>query len=151
MSEAKCVGWGVSMRNRIKRATLSNARQMRAAPTTFEKRLWYALHELNRDGYNFRRQVPFRGFILDFAEHGAKLAIELDGSPHQSADRQRHDEKRDEVLEKEGYFVLRVENGEIAETHDPVLEQIRRALESRLNLPPPGSLRHQFEHGARAV
>jgi very-short-patch-repair endonuclease len=109
---------------------------MRVAPTAFEKRLWTALRELNSEGYHFRRQVPFRGFILDFAEHGAKLAIELDGTSHRTADRQKHDARRDAMLEKEGYLVLRIENGEIAETLDPVLEQIRLALTSRVNVPP---------------
>jgi very-short-patch-repair endonuclease len=109
---------------------------MRAAPTAFEKRLWKALRELNAEVYHFRRQVPFRGFILDYAEHGAKLVIELDGSSHLEEDARTSDEQRDAVLEKEGYFVLRIDNGEIAETLDPVLEQIRRVLRDRANVPP---------------
>ncbi|HEY4114249.1 MAG TPA: endonuclease domain-containing protein [Rhizomicrobium sp.] len=124
------------MRNRVKRDTLANAREMRAAPTAFEKRLWNALRELNDEGYHFRRQVPFRGFILDFSEHRAKLAIELDGSSHQTPTRRKLDARRDAVLEKEGYLVLRIENGEIAETLDPVLQEIRRALKVRADLPP---------------
>jgi hypothetical protein len=46
------------MRNRVKRDTLANARQMRASPTAFEKRLWKAMRGLKAEGYHFRRQVP---------------------------------------------------------------------------------------------
>jgi very-short-patch-repair endonuclease len=109
---------------------------MRAAPTAFERRLWKALQELNREGYHFRRQVPFRGFILDYTEHRAKLAIELDGSSHLNDEAQRRDAQRDALLEKEGYLVLRIDNGDIAETLDPVLKQIRRVLKDRADVPP---------------
>jgi hypothetical protein len=70
------------MRTPLKPGTIGRARNLRTHTTDAERKLWYKLRELKALGYHFRRQVPFRSYILDFVEHSAKLVIELDGGQH---------------------------------------------------------------------
>jgi very-short-patch-repair endonuclease len=123
------------MRNRVKPETLGNARKLRVEPTVFEKLLWRELRQLNRKGHHFRRQVPFRGYILDFVEHGARLLIELDGVHHFDPDQARHDLRREGILEKEGYRLMHFENGEV-QWIGSLMSAICQELERRKTRPP---------------
>lgn len=58
---------------------------------------------------HFRRQVPIRHFITDFASHRAKLVIEVDGGQHSDA----ADSDRTRLIEIEGYRVLRFWNNDV--------------------------------------
>lgn len=116
---------------------IKRARQLRGALTDAEKKLWRKLRDLNRQGFHFRRQVPFRSYILDFAEHTARIAIELDGSQHGLPENAARDAVRDRLLASEGYRILRFWNDDVYENLDGVVEAIVREL----HRPPPGSLR----------
>ena len=89
------------MRTRLKPGTIDRARSLRQRATDPERKLWHTLRGLRAQGFHFRRQVPFRGYMLDFVEHSARIVIKLDES-HCDAD-----EVRDRVLFSEGYRVLR--------------------------------------------
>lgn len=115
---------------------ITRARELRAHPTEVERVLWYRLRELKAIGYRFRRQSPFRNYVLDFVEHRAKLVVELDGGQHGFPDRMRKDEKRDGLLRSEGYLVLRFWNSEINENPDGVIDAIARELTARDPHPP---------------
>ncbi len=84
-------------------------------------------------GHHFRRQVPFHGYFLDFAEHRARLVIKIDGSQHGTDEHQTRDAMRDLVLSREGYRVLRFWTGEVRDDMERVVESILRELEH----PPP--------------
>jgi very-short-patch-repair endonuclease len=86
---------------------------------------------LRRQGFHFRRQVPFRKYTLDFVEHRLKLAIELDGGQHADPEHRRRDEVRDAVLEREGYYTIRIWNGEIDTDMNGVMETVHRILKMR--------------------
>jgi very-short-patch-repair endonuclease len=116
---------------KLDRQTITRSREMRAHATDHERRLWHRLRELNRHGWHFRRQVPFRGYYLDFVEHQAKLVIELDGEQHGTATNSLRDAKRDAVIEREGYTVLRFWNHELNEDLERVVECIARELRKR--------------------
>jgi very-short-patch-repair endonuclease len=58
------------------------ARHLRKNMTPEEVKLWVNLKVLNKQGYNFRRQAPVDGYILDFAEFTQRLIIEIDGVIH---------------------------------------------------------------------
>ena len=85
-------------------------------------------------GVKFRRQEPFKEYILDFVSFEARLVIELDGSQH--AARRVEDDMRDMVLAQEGFRVLRFWDNEIFENLEGVLETISRHC---LTLPLPPS------------
>ena len=103
------------------------ARAMRKAPTEAEKKLWWHLrHRLPVSNTHFRRQVRIGRYIVDFASHGAKLVIEIDGGQH--AEQGAADAARTKVLESEGYRVVRFWNNEVLTNIDGVLEAIQSAL-----------------------
>jgi very-short-patch-repair endonuclease len=115
------------VRSRLKPEILGHARDLREKATGAEMKLWWKLRALKPLGFRFRRQVPFRNYILDFAEHRSKLVIELDGSQHGLKENRLYDERRDTLLRSEGYRVLRFWNGEIEENIDGVVDAIIRA------------------------
>jgi len=107
---------------------------MRRTPTEAEKRLWWHLRESFGPAH-FRRQVIVGGYIADFASHGAKLIIELDGGQH--AEQVRQDTERTRVLNANGYRVVRFWNNDVLENIEGVLESIRIALTTSTPTPDP--------------
>src|SRR3979490_1057110 len=132
------------MRTRFKPGTIDRARLFRKRATDAERKLWYILRGLRVQGFHFRRQDPFRGYILDFVEHSARLVVELDGS--QGAQHSATDEIRDRVLFSEGYRVLRFSNFDaltrpwgIAQSIVADVEDRRSGDEPKATLAPIGS------------
>jgi very-short-patch-repair endonuclease len=117
--------------------TFKRARAMRKALTPPEARLWVALKALRNDGFHFRRQAPFRGYILDFVCHSRRLVVEVDGASHDMT--AQHDMTRDAVLAREGYRTIRVSNSAVRDELSDVVEGIVRAL--HLRSPTRASLR----------
>ncbi len=103
-----------------------HARQMRFALTKSERLLWSALRGC-RLGTHFKRQVPVAGrYIADFLAPTRRLVIEVDGLSH--ARRQGADARRDAVLRRLGYQVLRLD-AELVERELPVaVARVREAL-----------------------
>jgi len=102
------------------------ARNLRAAATEAERKLWWHLrHRISTPGTHFRRQVRIGRYIVDFACHARRLVIEVDGSQHE---RSAADEKRTRVLEANGYRVLRYWNNDVLTNIDGVLEDIVSAI-----------------------
>ena len=83
--------------------------------------------------WHFRKQVPLRHFIADFASHRAKLVIEVDGGQHEAA----KDAPRTQVIQDEGYRVLRFWNNEVLGNPDGVWTMIEAALYERHPTPTP--------------
>ena len=73
----------------------------------------------------FRRQVPIRHFIVDFASHPARLFIEVDGGQHNET----VDAERTRIIEDEGYRVLRFWNDDVLGNPDGVWTLIEAALQ----------------------
>jgi very-short-patch-repair endonuclease len=99
------------------------ARRLRRDATLAEKRLWALLRQ-NFPEAHFRRQVPIRHYIADFASHRSKLVIEVDGGQHTS----EADLYRTEAIEAEGYRVVRFWNNEVLENSEGVLSVITGAV-----------------------
>lgn len=101
--------------------------------TEAERVLWRLLTESFPQHY-FRKQVPIRHYIADFASHRAKLIVEVDGGQHSA----ELDEPRTLILNGEGYRVLRFWNNEVLGNPDGVWSVIDRALhEHHPHLPSP--------------
>src|ERR1700688_1834965 len=111
------------------------ARQMRAEPTDAERMLWWHLRRrLKTPDTHFRRQVRIGRYIADFASHGARLVIEVDGGQH--ATQTDADMERTKALEANGYRVLRFWNNDVLTNIDGVLEEIQRAITTTPTLNP---------------
>ncbi len=113
--------------------THRQARSLRKQQTDAEAILWSHLRNRQMAGRKFRRQVPFLGYIADFASLEAKLIIEVDGGQH--AERAEEDGKRTRELEAAGYFVIRFWNHEVFENLGGVLLAIHAVLEPQSYIP----------------
>src|SRR6185436_11308134 len=91
----------------------NRAKQLRQSMTRAETLLWRYLKAHRVDGLGFRRQVPMRGYVADFACHSARLIVELDGESHDFESRQRSDQQRDAWFKSQGYTVLRFTNAQV--------------------------------------
>jgi very-short-patch-repair endonuclease len=58
------------------------AKQLRKESTDAERLLWSRLRAKQLAGIKFRRQEPFRQYVLDFVCYEKRLVIELDGGQH---------------------------------------------------------------------
>jgi very-short-patch-repair endonuclease len=79
---------------------------MRHNLTETEQALWRQLAG-GALGVAFKRQVPVDRYIVDFLAPARKLVVEVDGGVH--AVRRTRDARRDLVLRRLGYRVLRIE------------------------------------------
>jgi very-short-patch-repair endonuclease len=98
------------------------AAQMRHAPTASEARLFDALRA-GQLGVSFRRQVPLLGrFIADLLASEVRLIVEVDGfydSPRKAADA-----RRDRVLTRAGYTILRLDAQLVSLDADAAVAQV---------------------------
>jgi very-short-patch-repair endonuclease len=120
------------------------AKQLRQTMTRAETLLWRYVKAGRIDGLGFRRQVPIRNYIADFACFSAKLIIELDGESHDFEERQKTDRRRDAFFVSEGFRVLRFTNEQVMSNLEGVVETIRQAASSSARgLPPSPPLPHK--------
>ena len=117
---------------------MTRARYLRKNATDCERILWRHLRNRKFAAHKFRRQHPFDPYVLDFYCPVLKLAIELDGSGHDSLTREKYDQIREKFLAEQGIAVVRFWNHQVREELDSVLEAIWLALEQRsTNNPSP--------------
>jgi crossover junction endodeoxyribonuclease RuvC len=99
---------------------------MRASLTPSEQLLWARIRG-RRLGVVFRRQVPLLGrFIADFLAPAERLVVEVDGGHH--AEQARADARRDAVLGRGGYRVLRLSAAQVVHDIEAAVASVREAL-----------------------
>jgi very-short-patch-repair endonuclease len=101
---------------------------MRHEPTDTEAAMWRLLRDRRLSTHKFRRQVPFKSYILDFVCFDKRLVIEIDGSQHVESLR---DAARDTVLSDEGFSIARYWNNDVLQRPASVLEDILAKLAER--------------------
>ena len=115
----------MSKRNRyIEDEDLKETRRfLRSNQTRAEYVLWQELRG-EKLGYRFRRQVSVGRFIVDFYCHELKLIIEVDGWVHD--ERKDYDKWREQMLENQGYNVIRFSNDDVLFERERVLHQVKQ-------------------------
>jgi len=103
-------------------------RNLRKQQTRAEKKLWAAWRNRQVDGRKFRRQHSIGPFIVDFYCHQERLIVEVDGAVHDDPYRATYDSERQQVLEAEGYRVLRFANAMVRDHCDEVVARIGEAF-----------------------
>lgn len=98
------------------------ARELRRNMTLSEVLLWNELKQKQMLGFDFDRQKPIGGYIVDFYCKELLLAIEIDGKSH--FNKYDYDEKRQEELEKLGVKILRFEDIKVKRDILNVLREI---------------------------
>lgn len=111
--------------------TRSRARALRRDFTEAERILWSRLRAKQLGGWQFRAQHPVSPYIRDFAATRLKLAVELDGATHSTADERMNDARRTPFLESKGRTVLRFWNAEVYDNLDGVIASIGARLPPR--------------------
>ena len=109
---------------------LRRSQSLRKNMTKEERHLWYDF--LKEYPVQFKRQVPFGNYIVDFYCFQAKLVVELDGSQHCEPAEIAYDQKRTEYLESQGLTVLRISNLDILRNFRGVCEGIDLIVQARL-------------------
>ena len=104
------------------------AKNMRHKPTDAEAAIWRLLRDRRLSTFKFRRQVPFKNYILDFVCFDKRLVIEIDGSQHAESQR---DVVRDAILSAEGFSIARYWNNDVLQQPTSVLEDILAKLAGR--------------------
>lgn len=104
--------------------------------TPAEAKLWTLLKGSQLVGRKFRRQHSVGPYILDFYCPSERLAVELDGAVHDSAEAQTYDRERALFLEQFGIQVLRFENKLVFQQTEGVLIEIQRWFGWHADKPP---------------
>lgn len=104
-----------------------NARKNRNNATLAEEILWKYLRK-KRLGWKFRRQHPVNDFIADFICLDKHLIIEVDGGYHNIQTQREADNLRSDILNKQGFYVIRFTNEQIFNEIDYVTNRIKELL-----------------------
>lgn len=103
--------------------TTQRARRLRNDMTDAERKIWTLLRTAFPD-WRFRRQVPIRQYIADFASHRGRLVVEIDGGRHN----EEIDAPRTAIIENDGYRVVRFWNNDVLANIDGVATLLTKAL-----------------------
>lgn len=101
------------------------ARQLRQNMTPGEVILWQHLKQKKMCGYDFDRQRPIDAYIVDFYCKSLMLAIEIDGSSHDSLTAQQNDRLRQARLESLGVRFLRFRETQVCHQTPTVIQTIQ--------------------------
>ncbi|WP_142784221.1 leucine--tRNA ligase [Changchengzhania lutea] len=128
---------------------IERAKDMRANPTQAEAALWEQLRNKKLNA-KFRQQHLVGDYIVDFVCLRKRLIIEVDGKIHES--QVEEDTKRTEILENDGYKVIRFKNEEALVDIDSVLEKIIKELSQRESVKSDSHMSEQIPpSGARGI
>jgi len=103
---------------------------LRNNSTHAEILLWKRLKNKQLCGYKFRRQYGVGNYIIDFYCPKLKLAIELDGSVHDSIDAIEYDKYRQIYLEAFKIDFIRFKNRNIISNMPVVLNELIDKIKS---------------------
>lgn len=115
----------IALRDRCSREKKQFARNMRKKQTPAESALWEILRK-KRLTVRARRQSVIRGYIVDFYIPAWKLAIEVDGSVHDSDEQKAKDAYRDQAIFRGTKIrVIRFKNADVIKQPELVLAEIK--------------------------
>ena len=115
-------------------------RYLRNHFTPAEVELWKKLRKKQVRGLLFRRQFGVGPYVLDFYCPELRLAIELDGAVHDSAEAIAYDRERTDYLTGEfGIHVLRFRNELVFEMPERILIEIGKVVDEITSATPPST------------
>ena len=109
---------------------IERRRQLRQQQTLPEKIIWEHVRNRRLLGYKFRRQYSVDKFVIDFYCPELKLAIEVDGSIHDSAEQKSYDKMRQHKIENYGITFFRITNEELMSNPNMAFERIESCIKS---------------------
>lgn len=103
------------------------AREFRIRQTHPEQSLWKYLRNRRLAGLKFVRQLPIGSYIVDFACREKNLIVKLDGESHATSG--EYDLKRQHLLERSGWRVIRFGDDDVLNNLEGVLTGIVKSAE----------------------
>ncbi|TGE02597.1 endonuclease domain-containing protein [Methylobacterium nonmethylotrophicum] len=97
-------------RNPVSGRLRNFAKDQRSLSTHAEALFWSQVRAGRLSGHKFKRQVPITPYIVDFLCPSARLIVELDGEPHETAERRKRDAARDAWLRSQDFEIMRFSN-----------------------------------------
>ena len=113
------------------RQTVKLARKLRSEMSLPEVLLWTELRR-RPGGFKLRRQHAAGEYVLDFYCATAKLAVEVDGMAHDSADAAFRDANRSAFLKSRGIATTRIPATLILEDIGPVVTRLIEICRERM-------------------
>jgi very-short-patch-repair endonuclease len=113
-------------------------KKLRRESSISEKIFWRAVRgkKLN---CKFRRQFGIGKYIADFYCHELKLAVEIDGATHETAEELKNDSEKEKYLDGLGIKTKRYKNVDVKNNLDGVIEDLIDVIKSLRNTTPSGS------------
>jgi very-short-patch-repair endonuclease len=112
--------------------TRKRARTLRSELTRAEREMWDLLRDLRPRGARFRRETPIGPYIADFTWLSARVIVEVDGDSHETDHGRAHDVRRNDLLRKQGFTILRFDNDQVIDNLDSVAISLEKSLEEFL-------------------
>ena len=112
------------------KANIPLAKALRKDMTPWERKLWYQY--LRGYPVRFQRQKAIGNYIVDFYCATVRLALELDGGGHYTAQQIEKDALRSKELQGMGLHILRICNTDIDRNFSGVCEYIDLAVKTSL-------------------
>jgi type I restriction enzyme R subunit len=107
---------------------VKRAKELRQSQTPAEDAMWELLRDRELLGFKFRRQHQIGNYIADFYCHEAKLVVEIDGSVHAAAEKQKKDKKREVYFKGLGFKIVHLSNIVVLENPSKALDSIAAHL-----------------------
>ncbi len=82
--------------------------------------------------YSIVRELSVFPFFIDFAFMNEKVAVEIDGSQHLQPDRLERDRKKDDLLNEDGWTIIRISEKEIRKNIEETFVKLEKILLSSL-------------------
>ncbi len=111
--------------------TVYRARQLREDMSLPERLLWQIL-KTRPGGLKFRRQHPTGPYVLDFFCARAKIAIEIDGFAHDTANRPDCDDIRDSFLARHQIQVRHIRASDVLRNPADIATEIITTIEAHM-------------------
>ena len=113
----------------MKRNNINLARKLRKKQTPQEVMIWARLRNRQFHNLKFRRQYTIDKYIVDFVCLDKKLIIELDGWQHKEKFCGDRESERAEILESQGYKIVRFWNDEVNNNIEGVFLKLGEIIE----------------------
>lgn len=115
-------------RQKDRTRTNLRAKNLRKELTPSERKLWSLLRSI--EGARFRKEVAIGDYVFDFANYGARLLIEIDGSIHERDDVKANDKAKTIHAITQGFRVLRFANNDVWDRPTWVVAEVRACLDA---------------------
>jgi very-short-patch-repair endonuclease len=111
-------------------------RELRHNMTKAEAMLWSRIKKKQISGQRFLRQFSIGSYVVDFHCQQLNMAIEVDGTTHDTKAEIEYDNQRQEAIENLQIIFLRFKNDEVFADVDSVVAKIKERVDALLKNPP---------------